>query len=100
MALYLAWNDPGSHFAHQRRIVFQTDGAHNCGCDIKVQGLRVQRFRVQRLGKGMRIERFEDIEAWQLARELTRKVYFFDKEEQFRSRLWFERTDSGCCRFI
>ncbi len=23
----------------------------------------------------MRIERFEDIEAWQLARELTRKVY-------------------------
>jgi len=23
----------------------------------------------------MKIERFEDIEAWQLARELTRKVY-------------------------
>jgi hypothetical protein len=25
--------------------------------------------------KNMKIERFEDIEAWQLARELTRKVY-------------------------
>jgi hypothetical protein len=25
-------------------------------------------------GKSMRIERFENIEAWQLARELTRKV--------------------------
>ncbi len=26
------------------------------------------------MGKCMKIERFEDIEAWQLARELTRKV--------------------------
>ncbi len=26
----------------------------------------------------MRIERFEDIEAWQFARELTRKVYGLD----------------------
>jgi hypothetical protein len=28
----------------------------------------------------MRIERFEDIEAWQLARELTRKVYSLTKK--------------------
>jgi hypothetical protein len=28
----------------------------------------------------MKIERFEDIEAWQLARELTRKVYFLTKK--------------------
>jgi hypothetical protein len=27
------------------------------------------------MGKSMKIERFEDIEAWQLARELIRKVY-------------------------
>ncbi len=27
----------------------------------------------------MRIERFEDIETWQLARELTRKVYGLTK---------------------
>jgi len=31
----------------------------------------------------MRIERFEDIEAWQLARELTRKVYGLTKKPQF-----------------
>jgi hypothetical protein len=28
----------------------------------------------------MKIERFEDIEAWQLARELTRKVYRLTKK--------------------
>jgi hypothetical protein len=28
-------------------------------------------------GKRMKIERFDDIEAWQLARELTCKVYVF-----------------------
>ncbi len=31
----------------------------------------------------MRIERFEDIEAWQLARELTRKVYGLTKKTEF-----------------
>ena len=31
----------------------------------------------------MRIDRFEDIEAWQLARELTRKVYDFTKKTKF-----------------
>ena len=31
----------------------------------------------------MRIERFEDIEAWQLARELTRKVYGMTKKTKF-----------------
>ena len=31
----------------------------------------------------MRIERFEDIEAWQLARELTRKVYRLTKKPRF-----------------
>ena len=31
----------------------------------------------------MKIERFEDIEAWQLARELTRKVYKFTKKPKF-----------------
>ena len=31
----------------------------------------------------MRIERFEDIEAWQLARELTRKVYDLTKKPKF-----------------
>ncbi len=31
----------------------------------------------------MRIERFEDIEAWQLARELTRKVYRLTKKPKF-----------------
>ena len=33
----------------------------------------------------MRIERFEDIEAWQLARELTRKVYGLTKMAKFAS---------------
>ncbi len=31
----------------------------------------------------MKIERFEDIEAWQLARELTRKVYALTKKDKF-----------------
>ena len=31
----------------------------------------------------MRIERFEDIETWQLARELTRKVYGLTKKAKF-----------------
>jgi four helix bundle protein len=31
----------------------------------------------------MKIERFEDIEAWQLARELTRKVYRMTKKQGF-----------------
>ena len=31
----------------------------------------------------MKIERFEDIEAWQLARELTRKVYGLTKKPRF-----------------
>ena len=31
----------------------------------------------------MKIERFEDIEAWQLARELTRKVYGLTKKSKF-----------------
>ena len=31
----------------------------------------------------MKIERFEDIEAWQLARELTRKVYNLTKQPNF-----------------
>ena len=31
----------------------------------------------------MKIERFEDIEAWQLARELTRKVYKLTKNPEF-----------------
>jgi four helix bundle protein len=31
----------------------------------------------------MRIERFEDIEAWQLARELARKVYGLAKKNHF-----------------
>ncbi|MBW1676024.1 MAG: four helix bundle protein [Deltaproteobacteria bacterium] len=33
----------------------------------------------------MRIERFEDIEAWQLARELTHKVYDPTKKVKFAS---------------
>ncbi|MCD6153502.1 MAG: four helix bundle protein [Syntrophobacterales bacterium] len=31
----------------------------------------------------MKIEQFEDIEAWQLARELTRKVYRLTKKPGF-----------------
>jgi len=31
----------------------------------------------------MKIERFEDIEAWHLARELTRKVYRLTKKPGF-----------------
>ncbi len=33
----------------------------------------------------MKIKRFEDIEAWQLARELTRKVYELTKKPGLRT---------------
>lgn len=36
-----------------------------------------------RVGGKLRIERFEDIEAWQLARELTRMVYSLTKKSEF-----------------
>jgi hypothetical protein len=39
-------------------------------------------LRVERLS---RAEGFEDIEAWQLARELTRKVYDLTKKSKFAS---------------
>ena len=40
----------------------------------------MNRLFIDALRKCMRIERFEDIEAWQLARELTRKVYGLTKK--------------------
>ena len=49
---------------------------------ITVQGSGVQGFRVQGC-KAMKIERFEDIEAWQLARELARKVHSLTKKPKF-----------------
>ena len=42
----------------------------------------VQWFKVQGY-RAMKIERFEDIEVWQLARELARKVYRLTKEPEF-----------------
>ena len=44
---------------------------------LRAQRLRVERFWVigsEVRGKRVRIERFEDTEEWQLARELTRKI--------------------------
>jgi len=39
--------------------------------------------RFVRSRKCMRIEQFEDIDAWHLARELTRKVYDLTKKTKF-----------------
>jgi len=39
----------------------------------------------------MKIERFEDIEAWQLARELTRKVYRLTKKPGFAKNYGLKR---------
>ena len=39
----------------------------------------------------MRIERFEDIEAWQLAWELTRKVYGLTKKAKFAREFGLKR---------
>jgi four helix bundle protein len=39
----------------------------------------------------MRIEQFEDIEAWQLARELTRKVYGLTKKTKFARDFGFKK---------
>ena len=39
----------------------------------------------------MKIERFEDIEAWQLARELTRKVYRLTKKPLFEKDFGLKR---------
>jgi four helix bundle protein len=43
----------------------------------------------------MRIERFEDIEAWQLARELTREVYGLTKKIEFARDLGLRRQIQG-----
>ena len=48
----------------------------------QVQGFTVQGFRLRPM-REMKIKRFEDIEVWQLARELTRKVYFLTKKAGF-----------------
>ena len=39
----------------------------------------------------MKIEHFEDIEAWQLARELTRKVYRLTKKQGFEQNYGLKR---------
>jgi four helix bundle protein len=39
----------------------------------------------------MKIERFEDIEAWQLARELARKVYRLTKKPEFAKHYGLKR---------
>lgn len=39
----------------------------------------------------MKIERFEDIEAWQLARELTRKVYRLTRKPNFEKDFGLKR---------
>jgi hypothetical protein len=46
----------------------------------------------------VRIERFEDIEAWQLARELTRKVYGLTRKNKFARD--FGLKVQGCFSFV
>ena len=50
-------------------------------------GITNDRFTVGRFTvhgwKSMKINRFEDVEAWQLARELTRMVYRLTKKQAF-----------------
>jgi len=43
----------------------------------------------------MKIERFEDIEAWQLARKLTRKVYGLTKKTDFSKDYGLKRQIQG-----
>jgi len=47
----------------------------------------------------MKIEQFEDIEAWQLARELARKGYRLTKKPKFTKDYGLQ-TDTRCCRII
>ena len=60
------------------------------GSRFKVQGSRLAQVYeiislqiIYKRSNGMKIEQFEDIEAWQLARELTRKVYRLTKKPEF-----------------
>ena len=48
--------------------------------------------------EGMRIERFEEIEGWKLARELTQKVYEITKQGEFAKDFWPERSNSKSFR--
>ena len=43
----------------------------------------------------MKIERFEEIEAWQLARELTRQVYRLTKKPGFEKDYGLKRQIQG-----
>ena len=46
----------------------------------------------------MKIERFEDIEAWQLARELTRKMYRLTKKPRFAKDYGLKRQIQDAAR--
>jgi len=41
----------------------------------------------------MKIERFEDIEGWQIARQLTKAIYETTKAGGLCTRLWIERSN-------
>ena len=43
----------------------------------------------------MKIERFEDIDAWKLARELTRKIYCLTKQPEFAKDYGLKRQIQG-----
>ena len=36
----------------------------------------------------MKVDRFEDLVAWQKARELTRQIYLLSKKRSFFKRFW------------
>lgn len=48
----------------------------------------------------MKIERFEDIEAWQLAREVTRKVYGLTKKPGFAKDYGLKKQIQNAAWFV
>ena len=46
-------------------------------------GFKVDRFKVKGYTYQMKISRFEDIEAWKLARELAQEIYKLTKKSEF-----------------
>lgn len=47
-----------------------------------------------------KIEKFEDLIAWQKARKLTREIYRVTLREKFARGLWAEGSNSACGSFL
>ena len=85
---YTAFICPYCQHTHRISVATLQGKKHSvvakCICNERLK-LKLNRYCEGSKEKNMKIVRFEDIEAWQLARKLTRKVYELTKKPRFAS---------------